>query len=476
MWTYDKVIHLIELFRARPLLWDTTNAEFKDGERKNAALEEIASALNITKKDVESKLHTIRSQFTRERKRIAAAIRHGVTDTQKMWIYYEPMQFLLRAKNYTHYDLNKLTFQGESSLCQSDMVAACYLDDSSSRLTPKEESKEESDNTSENFTYEFKAEEIDEQDNEEDNQENREDREQENEELQMFPFAAHFADVTGVDDDQNPRNDMAYSWTHDKVKRLIELLRSKPVLWDTTIKNYRSKPKRTEAFEEIARVLKITRKNVEAKVHGLRTQFVKERQKIATKLRSGIPYEKIIKWVFYERLQFLYSTAPRNKFDIADMMVDYNLYENQLRSEYIEGESTSEGASDASTSTFARKRRKMQLPMNRREIEELSFNGTEILTNRTEEDFLVNKIEIEELASSSKICDDESIDCADKKIKKTLDEMDSFDIYGAYVASELRSVNNAQEVTQAKYLINNILYELKMGRYKDKDLNADEST
>lgn len=54
-----------------------------------------------------------------------------------------------------------------------------------------------------------------------------------------------------------------------------------------------------------------------------------------------------------------------------------------------------------------------------------------------------------------------------KRVKKQIDqeEKDAFDTYAAYVAAELRSVEDDRAVTQAKYHINNILYKLKMGQY-----------
>ncbi|CAK1592422.1 unnamed protein product [Parnassius mnemosyne] len=55
-----------------------------------------------------------------------------------------------------------------------------------------------------------------------------------------------------------------------------------------------------------------------------------------------------------------------------------------------------------------------------------------------------------------------------KSAKKKMyekEKKDPFDIYGEYIAAELSSVNDDHAVTQAKYHINNILYELKMGRY-----------
>lgn len=38
-----------------------------------------------------------------------------------------------------------------------------------------------------------------------------------------------------------------------------------------------------------------------------------------------------------------------------------------------------------------------------------------------------------------------------------------FEIYGQYVASELKNVNNQRTVLQAKYYINNILLQARMG-------------
>lgn len=48
---------------------------------------------------------------------------------------------------------------------------------------------------------------------------------------------------------------------------------------------------------------------------------------------------------------------------------------------------------------------------------------------------------------------------------------DEFDIFGQYVASELRETKDEHSTLKAKSLINNILFDMRMGKYKN-DKNA----
>lgn len=53
-----------------------------------------------------------------------------------------------------------------------------------------------------------------------------------------------------------------------------------------------------------------------------------------------------------------------------------------------------------------------------------------------------------------------------KSAKKKMDEVSNeFDIYGQYVASELKNVQDQRAVLQAKYYINNILLQARMGTF-----------
>lgn len=53
-----------------------------------------------------------------------------------------------------------------------------------------------------------------------------------------------------------------------------------------------------------------------------------------------------------------------------------------------------------------------------------------------------------------------------KSAKKKMEEpKDEFEIYGQYVASELKNVKNQRTLLQAKYYINNILLQARMGNF-----------
>lgn len=59
-----------------------------------------------------------------------------------------------------------------------------------------------------------------------------------------------------------------------------------------------------------------------------------------------------------------------------------------------------------------------------------------------------------------------------KNVKKRLedrDEMtDEFDVYGKYVASELRNIKNEYSTLIAKQFINNILIDARIGKYRQE--------
>lgn len=44
---------------------------------------------------------------------------------------------------------------------------------------------------------------------------------------------------------------------------------------------------------------------------------------------------------------------------------------------------------------------------------------------------------------------------------------DEFEVYGQYVASELKNVKNQRTVLQAKYYVNNILLQARMGNFNN---------
>ncbi|KAG7313508.1 hypothetical protein JYU34_000646 [Plutella xylostella] len=68
---------------------------------------------------------------------------------------------------------------------------------------------------------------------------------------------------------------MPVEWGNQLVLKLIELYESKGCLWDTKNREYKNKIKKYDVWEELANELQIPRKDVEAKIHNLRSQFVR---------------------------------------------------------------------------------------------------------------------------------------------------------------------------------------------------------
>ncbi|KAF5296632.1 hypothetical protein FQA39_LY12460 [Lamprigera yunnana] len=68
-WTNAKVCELIELYRDRPVLWDCRLKEYKDRNKKQDALQEIADTFGVDKQVVEKKTKNVVCHFLREIKR-----------------------------------------------------------------------------------------------------------------------------------------------------------------------------------------------------------------------------------------------------------------------------------------------------------------------------------------------------------------------------------------------------------------------
>lgn len=70
VWGNDTVLSLLELYESHELLWDTSHRDYRNKIKKNDSWEAIAKELKFSRKDKETKVHTLRSQFVRERKKV----------------------------------------------------------------------------------------------------------------------------------------------------------------------------------------------------------------------------------------------------------------------------------------------------------------------------------------------------------------------------------------------------------------------
>ncbi|XP_069673312.1 uncharacterized protein [Periplaneta americana] len=96
-WTNDKAMSLIELYRDRPVLWDSRLKGYKDRNKRHNALMEIANSLGVGKEEVERKLKNLICHFSREIKKERDSTKSGAGSEavyKSKWFCYERMLFL----------------------------------------------------------------------------------------------------------------------------------------------------------------------------------------------------------------------------------------------------------------------------------------------------------------------------------------------------------------------------------------------
>ena len=100
-------------------------------------------------------------------------------------------------------------------------------------------------------------------------------------------------------------------WNNEQVLALIELYRSRNVLWDSKNPFYKDRNKRHDALMEIAQELNADKTEIEKKIRYLQSHFSRELKKVK-KCKSGDGLEDVYisKWFAFKSMMFL---ADKNK-------------------------------------------------------------------------------------------------------------------------------------------------------------------
>ncbi|XP_045781400.1 uncharacterized protein LOC123878298 [Maniola jurtina] len=227
---------------------------------------------------------------------------------------------------------------------------------------------------------------------------------------------------------------MAVVWSNENILTLIEMYQNSQLLWDTSHRDYKNKIKKNDAWESIATTLDIPRKDVEGKMHNLRSQFLRERKKIASSKSTGSGSGDVHKstWFAYDSLLFLVkgstSSGSMDTMNTQSSESSVALEEIPVASQVLTQPPEASTSPPLPTQPIP-----VPLPntQNKRKKDDLS--------------------EVYEIMKSAKARMDQP--------------KDEFQVYADYVASELRNIKNEHAVLQAKYFINNILLEARMGKY-----------
>ncbi|XP_076397834.1 uncharacterized protein LOC100881882 [Megachile rotundata] len=96
MWTVEKTLKLIEDLRREPCLWDRKCEEFKNKEKKRDAMNNLAEKNGVTSAELERKIHSMKTQFYRERRKLFNTKRSNAASKNSNWFGYMPLMFLIR--------------------------------------------------------------------------------------------------------------------------------------------------------------------------------------------------------------------------------------------------------------------------------------------------------------------------------------------------------------------------------------------
>ncbi|XP_063538246.1 uncharacterized protein LOC134747583 [Cydia strobilella] len=232
---------------------------------------------------------------------------------------------------------------------------------------------------------------------------------------------------------------MSFQWTNQNVFKLIEMFEERELLWNTMLEEYKDRNKKHKAWYEIANAFELERSVVEKKMRSLIGQFQRELKKD----KSGVGCDEVSNWFAFKKLMFLRNhNKPASTRDIGEK----NSHNDELSEPYhVENfhiaapmpmvyESTD---TTANLSTISRKR-----------------------TNSYDD----------------KSDDPMGYGFAKQYQPSSKSGHDEFEIYGQYVASELRETKDLHSVLVAKRYINDILINARMGKYrKDSASNNSKS-
>lgn len=94
-WSREKICELIEEFKTKEVLWDSSNMEYKNKQKKSDAWQEIAENINAEKSEVEKKVKSLIGQFQRETKKTKTKSGDGTDDTyDSKWFAFKNLMFL----------------------------------------------------------------------------------------------------------------------------------------------------------------------------------------------------------------------------------------------------------------------------------------------------------------------------------------------------------------------------------------------
>lgn len=228
----------------------------------------------------------------------------------------------------------------------------------------------------------------------------------------------------------------AVVWDKQKTYQLIELLESSPALWNCTLQEYRDRHVKAKYMEIIAQKLEITSAEVGRKLHNLRCQMNSELRKIKNK-KSGAGADEIVKssWEFFDSLKFMtgISECVKTVGTVPNALVS----DNEETSEVVMYQAQGESSHDTSTASIT------------------ADNSSKISKKRK-----VNK------GNKPKSINEDDEELFKEAMSVLRAPSDEFDVFGNYVAVEIRQIRSEERRRRLKRIIQKAIID--MGEEEDR--------
>ncbi|KAK3854162.1 hypothetical protein Pcinc_039339, partial [Petrolisthes cinctipes] len=241
-------------------------------------------------------------------------------------------------------------------------------------------------------------------------------------------------------------------WDNESTERLIDEYRGHPELWDVGNPEYKNIYTKNKIWQSLAEVMGVETAEAQRKIHNLRNQWNAEHQRIALRIANGGEVRGS-KWRHYNALTFIRTSleARRNKIKMEEDLL--------LASSSAISSSTAAAAS---------------LSLSSLSPSVTVTHAESGVSDEAEEPedvkplFLHHSLECQlEIPDQSPPRKRMMSECTDGPTPY-MDPRDDITIFGEYVSSELRQIQNRKAIAIAKYKINNILFEATTGVYDIK--------
>ncbi|XP_029043490.1 uncharacterized protein LOC114876321 [Osmia bicornis bicornis] len=96
-WSREETFSLISIYKKNSMLWNLKDSEYRNRDRKNKTIHEIAVKFRCSSEEIQRKLHNLRNQMSQElRKMIKKKDRNGSAETDvSNWPYFSALKFLI---------------------------------------------------------------------------------------------------------------------------------------------------------------------------------------------------------------------------------------------------------------------------------------------------------------------------------------------------------------------------------------------